>query len=291
MKLSRLKMLLMILIIFCLVIGAFIGMAYSAGTGQVIRGASRADMIWVLFIIVTQSIAYWAYVIPYKYINKLSFRDAAHHSFEGFIPIRAKGGLNYDLSAQKLPRSRVLVSYLGLWEYLILAPAIMIAAIFAYLNSSIPHDLTMPWMFGVPFGLGIIGLMFMYRNTNLRRFSLISKTNKLVSGMIKSQDKKSTTLLVIGMLVYWSGEILALWGALQLFDINLNWFALIIAYATGYLFTRRSLPLGGAGLILITLALALHWVGASLPLAVLAAMTYQVFNLLIPMVYRRKALV
>jgi len=281
----------MILVIFCLVIGAFIGMAYSAGAEQVIRGASRADIVWVLFIIATQSIAYWAYVIPYKYINKLSFKDATRHSFEGFMPLRAKGGLNYDLTAQKLPKSKILVSYLGLWEYLVLAPAIMVAAIFAYLNSSIPIDLTIPWMLGVPFGLGIIGLMLIYRNTKLQRFSLISKSNKLFSGMIKSQDKKSTVLLIIGMLAYWSGEILSLWGALQLFDINLNWFALIIAYATGYLFTRRSLPLGGAGLILITLALALHWVGASLPLAVLAAMTYQVFNLLIPMVYRRKALV
>lgn len=109
-------------------------------------------------------------------------------------------------------------------------------------------------------------------------------------GMLKQQNPKELIMLMAGMLLYWTGEIFALWGALQLFDIRLGWFALLIAYATGYVVSRRSLPLGGAGLILITLALSLHWVGAALSVALLAALAYQVSNLVMPAVYRRAAL-
>jgi uncharacterized membrane protein YbhN (UPF0104 family) len=58
--------------------------------------------------------------------------------------------------------------------------------------------------------------------------------------------------------------------------------ALILAYATGYVLTRRSLPLGGAGIVEVALTFALHWVGVPLGRALVGVVIYRLFNLWLP---------
>jgi uncharacterized membrane protein YbhN (UPF0104 family) len=55
----------------------------------------------------------------------------------------------------------------------------------------------------------------------------------------------------------------------------------IIAYGTGYAATRRSLPLGGAGVTEVLMTYALYWVGAPLAPALAAVVTYRAFNFLL----------
>ena len=56
--------------------------------------------------------------------------------------------------------------------------------------------------------------------------------------------------------------------------------ALILAYATGYVATRRSLPWGGAGLVEVMMTFALVWVGVPLAPALLGVVTYRAVQLL-----------
>ena len=60
--------------------------------------------------------------------------------------------------------------------------------------------------------------------------------------------------------------------------------ALILAYATGYVATRRSLPWGGAGLVEVMMTFALVWVGVPLAPALLGVVTYRLFNFWLPVI-------
>src|SRR5262249_19687367 len=66
---------------------------------------------------------------------------------------------------------------------------------------------------------------------------------------------------LLGVALYWLGDIACLWAALRLFSTEVAVPALVVAYATGYVLTRRSLPLGGAGLVEVLMTFALVWVG------------------------------
>ena len=58
--------------------------------------------------------------------------------------------------------------------------------------------------------------------------------------------------------------------------------ALVVAHATGYAASRRSLPLGGAGVTEALLTLALIWVHVPAPAALLSVATYRLVNFLAP---------
>ncbi len=263
-------------------------LSLASGFGKVIRQLSHADIVWLAFVIVAQSFAYWAYVIPYKLVFKLSFKDAKTYSFEGFQPFTRGGGFVYDMRLHKPQGAKARVFYLGIWEYMALAPAVLIAAIYAVADHSVATSLSLPWLIIVPLGtLLLIGVLF-YRHS-ISRFPRASHLVDMMLGMFKDQSWKQMSGLILGMICYWTGEIFALWGALQLFDISLSWQALLIAYASGYSLTRRSLPLAGAGIVLVSLTLSLHWVGTALSVAILAALAYQVSNLLVPLIYHHQA--
>ena len=89
---------------------------------------------------------------------------------------------------------------------------------------------------------------------------------------------------VAGVSLYWFGDILTLWAALQVFDADVSTPALILAYATGYVVTRRSLPAGGAGIVEVLMTFALVWVGLPLAPALLGVCVYRLFNFWLPIV-------
>jgi uncharacterized membrane protein YbhN (UPF0104 family) len=55
----------------------------------------------------------------------------------------------------------------------------------------------------------------------------------------------------------------------------------IVAYATGYAATRRSLPLAGAGVTEVLMTYALYWVRQPLAPALAAVVAYRAFNFLL----------
>lgn len=52
----------------------------------------------------------------------------------------------------------------------------------------------------------------------------------------------------------------------------------MVAYATGYALTRRSMPLGGAGATEALITFALHWMGGPIPACVAVVVVYRLFN-------------
>lgn len=82
--------------------------------------------------------------------------------------------------------------------------------------------------------------------------------------------------------LYWALDIAAFYGALRFVGLHLGLWETIVAFATGYALTRRSMPLGGAGVTEALMTFALHWVGAPVLAALAGVVSYRVFNFLLP---------
>jgi uncharacterized membrane protein YbhN (UPF0104 family) len=143
--------------------------------------------------------------------------------------------------------------------------------------------LTLPWVLAVPPGFllawwatrpGILD--YFERSTGrLRRRigELLAGVEVLRSVVLRPLERPWA---VLGMATYWAAEI-ACFG----FEISIP--ALVVAYATGYAASRRSLPLGGAGITEALLTVSLVAVGVNGALALFSVIAYRLINFLAPM--------
>lgn len=89
---------------------------------------------------------------------------------------------------------------------------------------------------------------------------------------------------VLGNVLYWAGDIGCLWAALALCGSRIELAKLVLAYAAGYVLTRRALPAGGAGFVEVALTFALVGMGVRLVPALVAVVIYRLFNFWLPIV-------
>jgi uncharacterized membrane protein YbhN (UPF0104 family) len=88
---------------------------------------------------------------------------------------------------------------------------------------------------------------------------------------------------VLGMASFWIADAFVMWAALQAFGLQMNAAAMFIGYATGMVFTRRTGPLGGAGVLMVVLPVTIWYSGAPMAVAVVAVFVYRVLTLWLPM--------
>jgi uncharacterized membrane protein YbhN (UPF0104 family) len=86
-----------------------------------------------------------------------------------------------------------------------------------------------------------------------------------------------------GGLLYWVAELLTVWAALKAFGISLEFPALVIGYATGYISTMLPLPAGGAGGVDAASTYALTLVGVPLGPALLATLVQRLCTYWLPL--------
>jgi uncharacterized membrane protein YbhN (UPF0104 family) len=84
-----------------------------------------------------------------------------------------------------------------------------------------------------------------------------------------------------GTALYWAADIGAFYGGLRVFGLHPGVGKTILAYATGYAATRRSLPLGGAGVTEFLMTYSLYWVREPLARSLGAVVAYRIFNFLL----------
>jgi len=85
----------------------------------------------------------------------------------------------------------------------------------------------------------------------------------------------------VGTALYWAADIAAFYGGLRTFGLDPGAGKVILAYATGYAATRRSLPMGGAGVTEVLMTYSLYWVREPLAPALAAVVAYRAFNFLL----------
>jgi uncharacterized membrane protein YbhN (UPF0104 family) len=281
---------------------ASFGVAWAAGFGRVGHALVHPHWIWLPVAFAGEALAYVGYTFAYRDVVRaergaeLEVPKTAALVATGFGVFVQAGGFALDRAALERAglsegEARARVLGLGMLEYLVLAPATAVAALIVLLRrDGISQGLTLPWLIGVPLGIAcaLIALhfkdRFRRRSGGWRRHAHDTlQALGLALSIVRRPQKYA--LAPIGIAVYWFGDIFCLWAALHVFYAHTPPIAqLVVGYATGYALTRRSLPLGGAGVVEALLPFALGWVDIKLAQALLAVVAYRLINLWLPMI-------
>lgn len=285
-----------------LALGAFTGLAWWAGFVPIYDHLIHVRWWWAPVALGFEVLAYLGYVIAYREVARAEdgaeFNLASTAAFvaTGFGVFVASGGFALDeavLRSAGVPEreARLRVLGLGALEYVVLAPATMAAAIYivVFHRPDIDPALTLPWIVGVPIGFAAAAVLMLCRNRLRRhkgwRTHLSNAVEALHLVRRMAMQPRASGLAFAGMALYWFGDIACLWAALHVFFAEPPPVAvLVLGYATGYALTRRTLPLGGAGVVDTLLPLALVWLGIAFAPAVVAVVVYRFMNLWLPMI-------
>ncbi len=279
---------------------AVLAVARATGVDQVGRAFSHIDARWIAFIAGCELVAYAAYMIAYRSIAQvhghapLALPLVARVVIAGFGPFSIGGGFGIDRQTlQALHEdehsARVRVLALGTLEWAVLAPITCVTSIILLAQgANIMASLLWPWAIAVPLGFGF-GLWASVparidRLSRMRggRLGWLCPALEAV-GVLRTLIRKAPTYAGawLGTALYWAADIGAFYGGLRTFGLDPGVGKVIIAYATGYAATRRSLPLGGAGITEVLMTYSLYWVRQPLAPALAAVVAYRAFNFLL----------
>lgn len=276
--------------------GVSLAIALTVGLSATLDAIEEAQPKWLLAIVIARFVCYFGYTTAHRqvmHVNRgpaMSLPQSAGLVAIGFGVFMLGGGFTADQRALRetgAPADQAVERVLGLGalEFAVLAPLAWISALVLFLNGSgVMSSLIVPWLVGVPVGCAIAWLAVRSgaQDSRRRRPRLLDHTLRglaLLRRLLVRAPRRP--LPWIGMLIYWCGELLALWAGLKLVGVSISLVRLVLAFATGYVFTPRTLPLAGVGLTEVMLILALHWVGVPYPAATAAVVLYRVTTLLI----------
>jgi uncharacterized membrane protein YbhN (UPF0104 family) len=285
-----------------LAVGVVVAIAGAFGFGTFARAWSHLDFVWLVPAVGGQLLAVPAYMLCYRSLARvddgpsLQLPLVARVVTGGFGPFAVRGGFVLDkraLHAIEGDEEAALVRVLGLGalEWALLAPLACGSAI-ALLATGDPRpmaSLLWPWAIAVPAGFAL----GFWLAAPARRHRIAGGDGRWRHGLDIALRAVATVRLLacgfgrywaawLGMAAYWALDLASFYGALRFIGLHLNLGEAILAYATGYALTRRSMPLGGAGVTEALMTLALHWVGQPVAPALAAVVVYRVFNFVLP---------
>jgi uncharacterized membrane protein YbhN (UPF0104 family) len=264
---------------------------------------------WLAVAIGAELLAVVAYVVAYRAVARvhggpaLSIPLAALVVTAGFGPFAVGGGFALDKLAlyaleDNKRASTVRVLGLGALEWALLAPAAWVSAV-VLLATGDPgpmKSLLWPWAIAVPIGFALaLWWAAPGRSERLAAGGRWRSSVRLALdgvGILYSLAIGFSRFYAawLGIALYWMCDIASLYGSARFIGLHLNVGETVLAYATGYALTRRSMPLGGAGATEALLTFALHWVGQPVAASLAAVVVYRLFNfglLTIPALFAR----
>ncbi len=284
---------------FILALAASLSIAWVAGFAHVGHRLADLNWIWLLPAVAAEALAYAGYTFAYREVVRadggleLPRLDWVALVSSGFGIFIMRGGFAHDVkklqeAGSDAREARVRVLALGALEYVLLAPAACVCAIYLIAHGRLHGALTWPWAIGVPAGFLAAALAALYlypRLTTIRSrrpFVAEALDSLALLPRVAVDSLNRGVAAMLGMAVYWFSEIFMLWATLNAFGDSPSIPALVIGFATGYALTRRTLPLAGAGAADAFLPFALNWTGIALAPALLAVFAYRVFNAWLP---------
>jgi uncharacterized membrane protein YbhN (UPF0104 family) len=300
------------LVIVLLAAGATIAVAVSlatyAGWPHVSRlVVERHSWAWLLVCLAGELVAYGGYVLTVRDMARVDDGKELDLSasvttvvagFGVFAATRASGGFAVDYWAFRqagATRDEATRRVLGLTflEYIVLSAGALAASILLYfdLDGHASDGVTLPSLILLPvlaLGLWLTAPRRVDRLSAVRGNWLKRTFADSVAGAARVRrlvtSPREHGLGVLGNALYWAGDILCLWAAIQLVDGQITVAKLVLAYSGGYVLTRRALPAGGAGLVEVALTLALTGMGMQFSRALLGVLVYRLFNFWLPII-------
>jgi uncharacterized membrane protein YbhN (UPF0104 family) len=292
------RLLLLTALAAVLYVAAGLGMAYIAGFDAVWHTARQPSWPWLAASLGGVALAFAGYYFGYRGVGKieggpddLSHTDRFAVVAAGFGGFLAHGGTGIDRAVMRAAggskrEAKVRVTLLGGLEHGILAIPCCVAAIVLLFEGvwKPPLDFLIPWAVGPAVGFAVAYWAAERYRDRLRgrggwreRLSLGLDATHLVGAMFRSPRRYAGA--ISGMLLYWLADMWALWAALAAFGFRMNGASEMVAFGTAMIVTRRTAPLGGAGILTVALAPTLWYSGAPWPAAVLGTVAYRFFAL------------
>jgi uncharacterized membrane protein YbhN (UPF0104 family) len=226
--------------------------------------------------------------------RRLPLHSAVRLVAIGFGAFLAKGGGALDAPAlsegEDDERGEVRVLALDALEHAPLAPAACIASIslVARGDHTPGYDFTIPWAVLVPLGAVLAFWGVRRRDRFAGHDGWRGWLRRLLDGIDLlfrlARDWRANWGAFLGATVYWAGDVACLWLCLKPLGAAPALGAIVVAHAEGYVLTRRTLPLAGAGIVEIVLPLTVCAAGAPLADAIVGVLVYRVLNLWLPLV-------
>lgn len=298
---SRVALVGLLLTMVGLQLAAGIGLAWVAGFGAVRATLGHITWPWLAGIAGVLVVSFAGYYHAYRG----TFTDGSHGSLPrrqmlsvalaGFGGVLAHGATALDVAALHAEgasdrEASVRVSAFGGLEAGVLAIGGCGAAI-AVLVLGLPRPspgFTLPWAI-IPLPGFLVGFWLARhyadrlapRDGWRGRLGVFLESIEVVRGLFAHPFRRNPA--VFGMALFWTGDAFAAWSGLALFDTRMNVAQFVVGYATGMVFTRRVVPLAGAGLLSLILPLMLWYSGAPLAVAVPGIFAYQLLTLWLPL--------
>lgn len=285
-----------------------ISLASYAGWPHVLHVVyERHSFAWLIVCLLGEVVAYGGYVLTIRDMARVDDGPELDLSasvttvvggFGVFAATRASGGFAVDYwafrkggASPKDAARRVLG--LTFLEYIVLSLGALAASVVLYFSwdGHSSDGVTLPSLIVVP----ILALgLWLTAPKRAKRLARLKGTwfKRLFADSVAGATRVRSLLLsprehglgVLGNALYWSGDILCLWAAVELVDGHITVAKLVLAYSGGYVLTRRALPAGGAGLVEIALTTALVGMGMHFSHAFVAVLVYRLFNFWLPII-------
>jgi hypothetical protein len=299
-NLDRKRLLLLLLTTLGLQLGVGVAIGYVAGFDNVGDALNEFSWPWLLAIAVSLAVSFVGYHEAYRGTFSvgggwsLSERQIRAVSLAGFGGFLAHGATALDVAALRAGgadqrATAVRTSAFGGLEYGVMAIGGCGAAI-AVLVLGLhrpPPSFTLPWAviplpgFAVAFWLAAhFGGRWSEEHGWRRGVDIFLESIQVVRGLLARPIHRPSAAL--GMALFWAGDAGAAWCGLAAFGCRMNVAQLVVGFATGMVFTRRSTPLAGAGLLTVVLPVMIWASGAPLAVAVVGVFVYQLMSLWLP---------
>jgi uncharacterized membrane protein YbhN (UPF0104 family) len=275
-------------------------MSVIAGWSSVTSQLHPRLSFWFAVAFGAEALAFCAYVFAYRSVaavahgTRLSLLEATELVAVGFGAFLAKGGAALDSKALRRGSNKregeIRVLALDALEHAPLAPAACAAAItlLAQGRHKPGLDFTIPWAALTPIGAVLAVIAVRHRQRFEGESGWRGKLADVLAGINVLfrlvREWRQHWLGFLGATVYWAGDVVCLWAALQPFHAAPRFAAIVLAHAVGYVLTRRTLPLAGAGIVEVLMPLTLVAAGAPFAGAILSVFAYRLFNLWLPLI-------
>jgi uncharacterized membrane protein YbhN (UPF0104 family) len=291
-----------------LYLAAAIGLSALAGYDPVRHRLAEIEPGWIvagLGGVVTALVGYvlsWRGIAEHPGGPQISARERNAIVVAGFGGFIAKGGSALDKEAMlaggvEEHAAEVRVAGIDSLEHLPLALGCCAAAIFllaAGRTDPPPLDFIWPWAVAPPVG-AVVAIVATRRRppswreaSGFRRFAAIALDGIAFLGELLARP--AGRVAATGMATSFAGQIFALWASIRAFGYGVSIPTVILCDAIGYVLTRRSAPLGGAGFIDCFIVLCLWDCNVPLAAAVAGVFTYRFLSLFVMMPFSWRAL-
>jgi uncharacterized membrane protein YbhN (UPF0104 family) len=292
----------LIVVAALLTVGAGVGMSYIAGFGSIWKALQSPSWPWLVAAAAGVGASFVGYYFGYRGIGQveggpddLDARSRLAVVVAGFGGFLAHGGGALDEFVMRAAgaskrEAKVRVTLLAGLEHGLLAVPCTVAAI--VLIASGRHkpgfDFSIPWAVGPAVGFALAFWLAERYRERLRdatgwrgKLGVLYDAIHLVRTMMLAPRTCGRALFA--MVVFWVSDMFALWAGMAAWGYRMNVASEVVAFGTAMIVTRRTGPLGGAGILMAALPPTLWQGGAPWTPAVLGTAVYRVLTLWLPM--------